>query len=338
MTLENTAKTLADTKDIKEATKDLTGKVGKVNDAADKIASTTQSYRDILTRNPIAASKNDLDPKIQGDMDHKARQILVDIYDEDDDKVLSKSMTEVTAKANDSLDKVTGTEKPEKVKVESALRTRKGALVLTLCSKEAANWIRQPENEIAFTEAFSKGSHIRERTYNLIAPRVPIIFDPENKTHIREIEEANALREYTIRKARWIKPIERRRAGQMHTFAILTITSADYANILIRGGLIICGTRIRPTKQKLEPIQCMKCRRWGHFTGECPAEEDICGTCGGKHRTSGCQNKEKRWCVTCKNADHASWDRNCPEFNRRCFLVDEKNPENGLTYFPMEQD
>jgi hypothetical protein len=64
MTLENTAKTLADTKDIKEATKDLTGKVGKVNDATDKIASTTQSYRDILMRNPIAAGKNDLDPKI----------------------------------------------------------------------------------------------------------------------------------------------------------------------------------------------------------------------------------------------------------------------------------
>jgi hypothetical protein len=336
--LENTAKTLVDTRDIKEATKDITSRVGMVNNAADKIASTTQSYRDILTQNPITAGKNDLDPKIQGDMKCKARQILVDIHDEDDNKVLSKSMTEVTAEANDSLDKVTDTEKPEKVKVESALWTRKGALVLTLCSKEAANWIRQPTNKIAFTEAFSKGSHIRERTYNLIVPRVPITFDLENKTHIREIEEANVLREYTIRKARWIKPIERRRAGQMHTFAILTITSADYANILIRDRLIICGTRIRPTKQKLEPIQCMKCRRWGHFAGECPAEEDICGTCRGKHQTSGCQNKEKRWCVTCENANHASWDRNCPEFNRRCFLVDEKNPENGLTYFPTEQD
>jgi hypothetical protein len=103
-------------------------------------------------------------------------------------------------------------------------------------------------------KAFSKGSHIRERMYNLIVPRVPIIFDPENKTHIREIEKANVLREYTIHKARWIKPIKRRRARQTHTFAILTITLADYANILIRDGLNICSTRIRPTKQKLEPI------------------------------------------------------------------------------------
>jgi len=120
-TLTNTVKTLEDTKDIKEATKDITNRVGKVNDAADKIASTTQSYRDVLTQNPIATSKSDLDPKVQGDMEQKARQILVDIYDEDDGKVLSKSMTEVIARANDSLDKVTDTEKPGKVKVESAL-------------------------------------------------------------------------------------------------------------------------------------------------------------------------------------------------------------------------
>ncbi len=207
-----------------------------------------------------------------------------------------------------------------------------------LCSKEAANWIRQPENEIAFTEAFSKGAHIRERTFNLIAPRVPIVFEPDNKAHIREIEEVNRLRDYTICKVRWIKPIERRRLGQTHMFAILNITSVDFANILIRDGLIICGTRIQPTKQKLEPIQCMKCRRWGHFTGECPAKEDACSTCGGKHHTSGCQNKDKRWCVTCESAHHASWDRNCPEFNRRCYLIDKKNPENSMPYFPTEQD
>ena len=208
--------------------------------------------------------------------------------------------------------------------------------MLTLCSKEAANWVRQPDNEIAFMEAFLKGSHIREQTFNLIMPRVPIVFKPDNTAHIREIEEVNGLREHTICKVRWIKPIGRRRVGQTHTFAILSITSMDCANILIRDRLIICSTRIRPTKQKSEPIQCMKCRRWGHFTGECPTEEDVCGTCRGKHCTSGCQNKDKRWCITCKSSDHASWDRSCPEFSRRCYLVDKRNPENSMPYFPME--
>ena len=242
------------------------------------------------------------------------------------------------SKANDSLGKITDTKKPAKVQVESVLQTQKGVLVLSLCSKEAADWVRQPLNEIAFTEAFSKGLHIRERTFNLVAPRVPIIFKPDNSDHIKEIEEVNRLREHTIHKVRWIKPIGRRRVGQTHAFAILSITSADCTNLLIRDGLIICNTRIRPTKQKFEPIQCMKCRRWGHFAGECSADKDVCGTRRGKHRTSGCQNKDKRWCVTCESSDHASWDRSCPEFSRRCYLVDKRNPENSMPYFPTEQD
>ncbi len=209
---------------------------------------------------------------------------------------------------------------------------------MTLNSKEAASWLRILEHKIAFTESFSKGSHIRQQTYNLIVPRVPIIFEPANKSHLRELEEANNLTNYAICRARWIKPIERRRVGQTHAFTILTVISAECANILIRDGLNICGTRVRPTKQKTEPIQCMKCRFWGHFAGDCPAREDTCGTCGGNHCTSTCQNRAKLWCITCKSTNHASWDRNCPKFNRRCYMMDKRNPENSMLYFPMEQE
>ena len=47
--LENSEKSLADTQNLMDATKEIASKVGKVNDAADKIASDTQSYRDVLT-------------------------------------------------------------------------------------------------------------------------------------------------------------------------------------------------------------------------------------------------------------------------------------------------
>jgi len=113
-------------------------------------------------------------------------------------------------KANKTISKIADADKPDKVKVESALQTQKGGLVLTLNSKEAASWLRIPEQEIAFTKGFSKGSHIRERTFNLIVPRAPIIFEPGNKSHLRELEEANNLMDYMIHRARWIKPIERR--------------------------------------------------------------------------------------------------------------------------------
>ena len=252
--LENSEKSLADTQNLMDATKEIASKVGKVNDAADKIASDMQSYRDVLTQSPAVAGKFALDPKVLGDMDCRARQILIDIYDEDGNNTLAKSLTELIAKANETIGKIEDADKPDKVIVESALQTRKGGLVLTLNSKEAASWLRIAEHEIAFTKGFCKGSHIRERTYNLIVPRAPIIFEPGNRSHLRELEEANNLSNYSIRRARWIKPIERRRVGQTHAYAIVTVTSAEHANILIRDGLNICRARVRPTKQKTEPI------------------------------------------------------------------------------------
>jgi len=44
VTLENSEKTLADTQNLKEMTSKISTKVGKVNDAADKIASETKTY------------------------------------------------------------------------------------------------------------------------------------------------------------------------------------------------------------------------------------------------------------------------------------------------------
>ncbi len=131
-------------------------------------------------------------------MECKAQQILIDIFNEEDSITCSKSMSKVIARANETLKKMEDTNKLTKVHVESALQTCKGALVLTLNSKEAVTWIRQPEIKMAFIEAFSKGSHIRERIFNLITPRVPIIFKLENDNHLRELEEVNGMREIMI--------------------------------------------------------------------------------------------------------------------------------------------
>jgi hypothetical protein len=84
-------------------------------------------------------------------------------------------------------------DKPETVKVKATLKTKKNAILLTLNSKEVANWIREPGNEVTFTDNFSKGAHIWEREYILVAPRVLLTFDPENPDHLREIKETNAL-------------------------------------------------------------------------------------------------------------------------------------------------
>lgn len=178
-----------------------------------------------------------------------------------------------------------------------------------------------------------EGSHITSRQYNLIVPRIPITCDPKDEKHLHEVEEANGLRPNEIFKARWIELTERRRLDQTHAYTILTLSLVDSANRLIRDGLNICNARVRPTKQKREPIQCMK---WGHFVRDCPVDKDTCGTCGEPHRTNTCPNKEKIFCVSCGDKSHTSWDRACPEFSRRCAIQDERNPENAMPFFPTE--
>ena len=144
--------------------------------------------------------------------------------------------------------------------------------------------------------------------------------------------------DFTIVRAKWIKPTNRRRTGQTHTYAILCITSADAANHLIRDGLVICSAKLRPSKLKQDPTQCMKCRGWGHFARECTSKVNTCGTCSESHCTRSCTNVDKTYCSSCKDHSHTSWDRGCPEAIHRQATCDKRNPENEMPFFPTEQD
>ena len=137
--LETTEKVLGTMQEVMEATKDIASKIGKVTDATDKIASTTQSYHDILAQNPVPINKPSLNPKILSDMERRAQQILVEIFNEEGNNTLEKSLIELLSKANDALGKIEDADKPDKVVAEMALKTCKSGIVFTLNSKEVAN-------------------------------------------------------------------------------------------------------------------------------------------------------------------------------------------------------
>jgi len=335
---ENTAKVLKEVKEAKTIAKDMVDKVDKVTDTTAKIASETNSYCDAVLSKPTQTNKSKANPKVLSDMDRRAKQILIDIFDNEADSILNKSLTSIVEKVNNSLALIEDADKPKDIKVLAALKARKHAILLTLNNKEAVNWLRFVPNEMVFTKKFLAESHIRERLHNLIVPRVPITFEPGNDNHLCELEKMNGLYKGTVRKAKWIKLMGRRRPDQTHAYAIISLASVDFANILIRDRMFICRTKVRPKKQKQEPIQCMKCHQWGHFALECPSETDVCGNCGDAHCTSHCQNKGKTHCITCKDDTHASWNRNCLEFIRRCQILDERNLENAMPYFPTEYD
>jgi len=64
----------------------------------------------------------------------------------------------------------------------------------------------------------------------------------------------------------------------------------------------------------------------------------VCGACGEDHITSGCNNPDKHFCIACKADTHASWDRRCPEFIRRCDIYNDRFPENKLPFFSTDED
>jgi hypothetical protein len=260
VTLETTEKVLNVSEKIKGNSNDIISKLGKVTNVVDKIADTMQSYHNILVTRQAQTYKASTPSKVLGDIECKAKQILIDIFDEEGNNTLEKSLEELIDKANKVLGKMSDIDKLKEVKVEATYKTRRNTILLTLNSKEAANWVRELSNKVNFANAFSKGVHICEREYILVMPGVPLTFNPENTAHLREIEETNSLPKLIICKVRWIKLVERRRKGQTLAHAILTVTLVNTTNKLIKEGLRICSSMLRPMKQKIEPIQCIKCR------------------------------------------------------------------------------
>jgi hypothetical protein len=323
---------------LSTVTKELESKLIKVNDATDKIANTATSYRDMLLDKPVNSLRSNADPKVLNDMDRRVRQIMIAYSTAEDNATLNTNLLDLKEKANSLISEMEDPTRPEVVRIENVTRTRDGSLLLLLNSKEAADWIREPDVEDRFLDKFAIGACIRDRKYNIMLRWVPITYDPANSAHQREIEEANGLPDHSIQKARWIKPTIRRRAGQTRAHAVISLTTADVANRIIRDGIEICGAKARAERTKYEPLQCLKCRGWEHKAQDCEAQVETCGTCGENHRTNTCKNKDNLYCASCKSNSHASWDRACPEFLRRCANYNEKFPENNMVYFPTEQE
>ena len=280
-----------------------------------------------MARNAVGANHNTpTDPRISRDIERKSKQVLVDIFNKE---VVNQSLEELKTRFNKLIREAEDVEKPEgDVKVQQIIKLKNGGLILQFGSKEIAEWFRQQQIELNILPKIDGSATIKERSFQILVLRVPVIFEPTNGEHLRELEEQNNIHTKRIRRAKWIKPVYRRTMGQQLAHLALTVSTPGGANIMIRDGLYICRVKTYPQKLKVEPKQCMKCRKWGHFENECLAEKDACGCCGEDHITKECTEVGRRYYVSCRNDSHASWDRECPEFKWRVERIDEGHPEN----------
>ena len=332
---------------IKASINDMGNSIAQVTDTSSQLANTATSYKDALLQSREHSHHSQLpqhthnaynpattDPKILRDVDRKARQILIDTLDPE---ITEASLAEIKDKVSAAMAEITSPPPPKDTTILEINKLRKGGFTILFKEKDVISWLQDEGVEFEFTTGVSRDATIVKRAYSILVPRIPLSFDPANEKHLREVEECNSIATGTIVKARWIKPVNRRAPEQRAAHAIFAINDISVANNCIRDGIKVCGLHIRPSRLKHEPMQCMKCRKWGHFASACTATTDTCGTCGEEHRTSECNSKGKTYCVSCKSNAHASWDRDCPEFRRRCDQFDENYPENSLPYFPTEE-
>ena len=319
----------------------------KAADSTTQLANTARSYKDALLSKPTDArgsgppagrgrqSSAEATEELNAVKERKDRQVLIEVPEE---QLLSISTDTIREKAQNAISQISDPPQPADTSIIHVARTRKNGILINFSTKEAAAWLRHPDASHMFTAHFITGSTVIPRHYAILVPRVPTTFDPDEDAHIREVEEANGLEKNVITKARWIKPVYRRKPDQRVAHLSLMFTDPSVANSCIRVGITICNANLYPVKLKQEPAQCMKCRGWGHYANDCKNINSTCGTCGGEHRTGDCTEAGKKFCVSCKSDTHSSWDRNCPEFIKRCAWYDEKHPDNALRYFPTEAD
>ncbi|OSD02294.1 hypothetical protein PYCCODRAFT_1367743 [Trametes coccinea BRFM310] len=198
-----------------------------------------------------------------------------------------------------------------------------------------ARWLLRPAVAKAFSRKLGLRAQVIERTYKLVAERVPVGFDPSDLDRLRDIEKLHGLRAKAIVRADWIKPVSRRRQGQLTAHLMLTVTGVDQANRALKG-LTIGGRQVLVRRDIDEPKRCARCQQYGgHFARECPAAGDTCATCAGPHPTSQCNETDpaRFRCANCNEQGHAAWDHNCPTLRAKVRARLAKKADAGFRFF-----
>jgi hypothetical protein len=264
----------------------------------------------------------------------KLRQVLVDagkpgeqILEELDSVGLAKQANEILRNMDAAPDHT----------VVSARRLSNGGVLFEFGSEDSAKWVNEAQRRIQFTSQLAPDARMKTRLFPIVLQFVPLHFGPDRGEELRAVEGYNKLPCGAVDRARWLKPVHRRAANQTCGHALVTFTSPEVANRVLTDGLIICQKRVYAEKCKKEPTRCLKCQGWNHLSYTCPQQYDTCGTCGDRHKTPACTQPGKLRCASCKVEGHASWDRACPAFVRRCEELDARMLENQMPYFPTEE-
>ncbi|QRV82279.1 Reverse transcriptase from transposon X-element protein [Ceratobasidium sp. AG-Ba] len=248
------------------------------------------------------------------------------------------NMTEqdLLEQARKAAEKIDGVQllqgKPEQLRFVSVAKQANGGLLYELNSVEARRWLVRPDVCNRFTDGFGCAVQIRERKFPILVQHVPISLDVAKKATVDNLEETNNLPKGSILSLRWIRDPSKREPEQRHAHLIIHCTTKEIANIWIAKRMILEGKECSTVKLLSTPLRCYNCQLPGHQARNCTAPQ-ICGTCGGAHRTENCTNRLDTFCVTCKVKGHPTWSTSCPGYATRCANLSDRIPDNRYRYY-----
>ncbi|KAF9231250.1 hypothetical protein BU15DRAFT_56398 [Melanogaster broomeanus] len=264
------------------------------------------------------------------------KQILIDSQPDEPFYLPEQTTDFIADKIKTAIEKIREENSPPLI-VKAILKLKSGGLIIEFDSNRSAQWIRQEDNRENFLIHLGTTARIRDRTFPILIPFLPVSSPIQDPEWLRALEVENGLMEDVIAYVRWIKPIEKRAPAQRVAHAIFQLTTPQAANALIRDGMYASKGKLHPSKDKREPIRCARCQRWGHIARECKSPQDTCATCGHAHKTAVCVSYKTFHCISCNSHDHSSNDSHCPTYERKCEELDAKHPENSMPYYPTDE-
>lgn len=287
------------------------------------------TYSQVLVQSP-----KELDPRMLSRHNIRKRQIMLDGVEKESrfGKMGDREMKEEINKQLKAL------KAGDLVRARATTRQRNGGVLLEMDSDYGAAWTRTRENISKLCAAIGGQVTTKQRSYNLIAKFAPLSAPLEDETFMKEVQDANNLDDGIITSMRWLKPLHRRKKGQICGHIILKVTDATEANRMITLGMYVANKKLTVEKCNVDPVRCLKCQGYNHFAKECVVNHDICGHCGERgHRTSACTNTTKVHCTSCNMDDHPSYDRYCPTFLRKVADKNSITPENNLPFIQTDE-
>ncbi|KIK78060.1 hypothetical protein PAXRUDRAFT_17089 [Paxillus rubicundulus Ve08.2h10] len=163
------------------------------------------------------------------------------------------SPTIVTDKLKAAVETLRREDSPP-IDIKRVLRLNNGGLLIELDNEEAATWLKSKPIHNKLTDTLGIQVIIRDQTYQILLPFLPITTRINAPSTLCNIETENGLACGTITQAKWVKPPEKRAADQRVAHAILMLSNPMSANMLIRDGLYHRQDKLYPKKNKKEAI------------------------------------------------------------------------------------